>query len=119
MVGHWAERFVTLRARSRVTFFRIGAAVNENVSARVVRGPYGAPHRSHQRIGTHFAGEDPAVLSGRQGVRHSQIPKRPEQGRPVEEDIRVTRVRSIAHSSFPFFPFAFLPVNRTGRSISA
>jgi len=59
--------------------------------------------------------------AGRQGVRHSQIPERSQQGRPVEEDIRVAWVRNVIHSSsirLPIFSLRF-PANarKSNRSL--
>jgi len=90
------------------------AAVIENVSVRVVRESRGAPHGSHQRIGTRSVGEDPTVLTQRQGVCRSQIPKRSQRRGTTKEDIRVARVRYP-----PRVPSRvhLVPVNRADRSI--
>lgn len=80
----------------------------------MVRESLGAPHGSHQRIGTCSAGEDPAMLAERHSVRRSQIPGRSQHRGPVEEDIRVARVRT------DYTPRVHLvPVNRASRSISS
>jgi len=80
----------------------------------VVRESRGAPHGSHQRIGTRSVGEDPTVLTQRQGVCRSQIPKRSQRRGTTKEDIRVTRVRYP-----PRVPprVHLVPVNRSSRSI--
>lgn len=89
------------------------APVIENVSARVVREPRGAPHGSYQRRGTRSFRKDPTVLTGRQGVCHSQIPKRSQRRGTDKEDIRVTWVRNGI-----LLGVHFVPVNRADRSIS-
>lgn len=103
----------TRSPRCRSGFFFQQAPVIQNVSVRMVRESHGAPHRSHQRIRTCSAGEDPAMLAESHGVRRSQISGRSQHRGPVEEDIRITRVRTgythRVHS---------VPVNRAGRSIS-
>lgn len=101
----------SLRYRSGFLFQLV--PVIHNVSVRMVRESRGAPHGSHQRIGTCSAREDPAMLAECHGVRRSQIPEWSQHRGSLEEDIRVARVRT------GYIPRVHLvPVNRPGRSIS-
>lgn len=79
----------------------------------MVRESRGAPHGSHQRIWTCSVGEDPAMLTERHGVRRSQIPEWSQRRGPLEEDIRIVRVRTGY-----ILRVHLVPVNRAGRSIS-
>ena len=56
--------FTAIRFSSRLP-------VIDNVSVRVVRETRGAPHGSHQRIGTRSVGEDLTVFTGCQSICRS------------------------------------------------